>query len=615
MAARGLRVLVVDQDNVSLIYIASVLEGQFYNVKTTELASVALSIIQEGKDEFDLVIADTDMGEMDIFTFLNRLQLKTDLPIIFMSVHENIDLARKALNKGACFFLQKPMRRRDIINVWQHVYRKRIISQKIEIRRKASTGKKVAIEKHSRGKRIVKVDNFSRVSVGNENLPKRKSPLTFSRITCAEKGNQELSIRKGGDRSESDKSNSKGSDGKDRESGSPEKRMRWTPDLHIKFMEAISFLGDKKTHPKAVLKTMNEPALTVRHVASHLQKYRDRVQRINCANQKNDDPGKGGTTYNFYGGSGIYTGLLDRFNSMMNSTQGHHMTPNAEFGASMPQFTSPVSLSSTGLNSGTSVHYNLETLKRALNSGKLKRNRPSSSTNNFNADNSCPNDTNPSANQKDDHQKLLEFDGSYNNFDYLGLEPDYSMHWTDMYQSLDPLGQKLNAPNNLFHQYPNYQFSQETNFFQGQTSTCPNSNNSFQNPNYQLGQETSFFQGQTSTCPNSFQNPSYHLAQETGFFQGQTSTLQDSNNFFQNPNYQLATESNATQGLAAPTSTISGVNENPSTSFADLSRLVEAQEQLEGTNCEPNLEEEDDIERYLEWFNGTPPESDNEIPK
>ncbi|XP_057485823.1 two-component response regulator ARR10-like [Actinidia eriantha] len=596
MAARGLRVLVVDQDNVSLIYIASVLEEQFYNVRTTELASVALSILEERNDEFDLVMADTNMGEMDVFTFLNRLQLKTDLPIIFMSVHENIDLARKALNEGACFFLQKPMRRRDIINVWQHVYRKRIISQKIEIRRKASMGKKVAIEKHSRGKRIVKLDNFSRVSFGNENLPKGKSPLTFSRITGAEKGNQGLSIRKSGDRSESDKSNSKGSDGKDRESGSPEKRMRWTPDLHIKFMEAISFLGDKKTHPKAVLKTMNEPALTVRHVASHLQKYRDRVQRINCANQKNDDPSKGGTTYNFYGGSGIYTGLLDRINSM---------TPNAEFGASMPQFTSPVSLSSTGLNSGTSVHYNLETLKRALNSGKLKRNRPSSSTNNFNADNSCPNDTNPSANQKDDHQKLLEFDGSYDNFDYLGLEPDYSMRWTD----------ELNAPNNMFHQYPNYQFSQETNFYQGQTSTCPNSNNSFLNPNYQLGQETSFFQGQTSTCPNSFQNPSYHLAQKTGFFQGQTSTLPDSNNFFQNPNYQLAPESNAKPGLAAPTSTISGVNENPSTSFADLWRLVEAQEQLEGTNGEPNLEEEDDIERYLEWFNGTPPESDNEIPK
>ena len=127
-----------------------------------------------------------------------------------MSVHENIDLARKALNEGACFFLQKPMRRRDIINVWQHVYRKRIISQKIEIRRKVSTGKKVAIEKHSRGKRIVKV--VSRASVGNENLQKGKSPLTFSRITSAEKENQGLSIRKRGEISDSEQWTSKGSE-------------------------------------------------------------------------------------------------------------------------------------------------------------------------------------------------------------------------------------------------------------------------------------------------------------------------------------------------------------------------------------------------------------------
>lgn len=52
-------------------------------------------------------------------------------------------------------------------------------------------------------------------------------------------------------------------------------RLKWTSELHERFVEAVNQLGgpDKAT-PKTIMRVMGIPGLTLYHLKSHLQKFR-----------------------------------------------------------------------------------------------------------------------------------------------------------------------------------------------------------------------------------------------------------------------------------------------------------------------------------------------------
>uniref|UniRef100_A0A8R7TTJ2 Myb family transcription factor APL n=2 Tax=Triticum urartu TaxID=4572 RepID=A0A8R7TTJ2_TRIUA len=52
-------------------------------------------------------------------------------------------------------------------------------------------------------------------------------------------------------------------------------RIRWTQDLHERFVECVNQLGGAdRTTPRAIQKMMNSDVITIFHIKSHLQKYR-----------------------------------------------------------------------------------------------------------------------------------------------------------------------------------------------------------------------------------------------------------------------------------------------------------------------------------------------------
>ncbi|KAK9750755.1 hypothetical protein RND81_02G219300 [Saponaria officinalis] len=69
-------------------------------------------------------------------------------------------------------------------------------------------------------------------------------------------------------------------------------RLKWTPQLHHRFIDAVNQLGGpEKATPKSLMRLMGIPGLTLYHLKSHLQKYRlgKNQESENCKNLKQEN--------------------------------------------------------------------------------------------------------------------------------------------------------------------------------------------------------------------------------------------------------------------------------------------------------------------------------------
>ncbi|MED6144409.1 hypothetical protein PIB30_015413 [Stylosanthes scabra] len=90
----------------------------------------------------------------------------------------------------------------------------------------------------------------------------------------------------------------------------PKPRLRWTADLHDRFVDAVTKLGgpDKAT-PKSVLRIMGLKGLTLYHLKSHLQKYRLGQQ----ARKQNEEHHKENNRYSYVNFSNSSSGFSTSF--------------------------------------------------------------------------------------------------------------------------------------------------------------------------------------------------------------------------------------------------------------------------------------------------------------
>ncbi|PQM38794.1 two-component response regulator ARR11 [Prunus yedoensis var. nudiflora] len=275
----GLRVLVVDDDPTWLKILEKMLKKCSYEVTTCGLAREALNLLREKKDGYDIVVSDVNMPDMDGFKLLEHVGLEMDLPVIMMSVDGETSRVMKGVQHGACDYLLKPIRMKELRNIWQHVFRKKIH----EIR---------DIESHESIEGIQLIRNGS--DQYDEGYFFSAEDLTSSRK------------RKDVDNKYDDKDFSDCSSTK-------KARVVWSVDLHQKFVKAVHQIGFDKVGPKKILDLMNVPWLTRENVASHLQKYRLYLSRL----QKENDikSSFGGTKHSDYSSKDLQ-GILSVQNSI-----------------------------------------------------------------------------------------------------------------------------------------------------------------------------------------------------------------------------------------------------------------------------------------------------------
>lgn len=259
----GMRVLAVDDDPTCLKMLEGLLRRCQYHVTTTNQAIVALKMLRENRDKFDLVISDVHMPDMDGFRLLELVGLEMDLPVIMLSGNSDPKAVMKGITHGACDYLLKPVRIEELKNIWQHVVRRR----KFDSRDHNNYDHGDDCDKHH--------------AVASE----AGSGLVSG--SGASDRNGKLN-RKRKDQNEEDEGDYDENCQESEDPSSQKKpRVVWSIELHRKFVAAVNQLGIDKAMPKKILDLMNVDKLTRENVASHLQKYRLYLKRIsNVANQQ-----------------------------------------------------------------------------------------------------------------------------------------------------------------------------------------------------------------------------------------------------------------------------------------------------------------------------------------
>nr|XP_018674615.1 PREDICTED: two-component response regulator ARR10-like isoform X3 [Musa acuminata subsp. malaccensis] len=234
----GMRVLAVDDDRVCLRLLETQLKECGYQVTATQHALTALELLRENKDNYDIVISDVQMPDMDGFKLLEIIGLEMDLPVIMLSVKSETSYVMKGVLHGAVDYLVKPVRLEDLKLIWKHVIKKSLL-----------------VKKESN-------------DPSNTHIQKQKADNDRYSITTRK------SMDKIKEKEDSAHENSDGEPSKQKR-----QRVSWSADLHTHFVKAVNHLGLDRAVPKKILDLMNVKGLTRENIASHLQKYRKTLKR------------------------------------------------------------------------------------------------------------------------------------------------------------------------------------------------------------------------------------------------------------------------------------------------------------------------------------------------
>ncbi|XP_073035608.1 LOW QUALITY PROTEIN: two-component response regulator-like APRR5 [Primulina eburnea] len=126
-----LRVLLVEADDSTRQIIAALLRKCSYRVAAVSDGLKAWEVLKGSPENIDLILTEVELPSISgyaLLTLIMEHDACKNIPVIMMSSQDSISTVYKCMLRGAADFLVKPVRKNELKNLWQHVWRKQASS-------------------------------------------------------------------------------------------------------------------------------------------------------------------------------------------------------------------------------------------------------------------------------------------------------------------------------------------------------------------------------------------------------------------------------------------------------------------------------------------------------
>lgn len=131
MKKQGIRLVVVDDDDIVREVISSLLTGEGYTVMTAKDGLEAIRMLKNEK--IHLVITDLRMPGADGLEVLKEsVRLEPDRPVIILTAYGTLDIALKAIREGAYDYMTKPFKMEEMIIRVNNAYERALLAVKVK---------------------------------------------------------------------------------------------------------------------------------------------------------------------------------------------------------------------------------------------------------------------------------------------------------------------------------------------------------------------------------------------------------------------------------------------------------------------------------------------------
>ncbi|NLL27359.1 MAG: sigma-54-dependent Fis family transcriptional regulator [Bacteroidales bacterium] len=130
-------ILVIDDEEPIRNALREILEYEKFKVLEAENGIIGLELLK--KNKVDVVLCDIKMPQMDGIEVLEKIQETSDIPVVMISGHGNIETAVEAIKRGAFDYISKPLDlNRLLVSVRNALDRHILVSETKKLKQKIS---------------------------------------------------------------------------------------------------------------------------------------------------------------------------------------------------------------------------------------------------------------------------------------------------------------------------------------------------------------------------------------------------------------------------------------------------------------------------------------------